>query len=272
MYGPHKETTLVEFPDATGHILRGILTKPDKATRGVLMLHGFERNASVEPKFKRLADHLSTMGVASLRLDYAGCGLSDGEFSHFTVASSVEVIASAEGVMNARGLDPYGVVGHSVSGASIAELVHQGKSPFQKIVLIAPALDQKKLLRYWFVRVSEKKKDPLLSITWANYENLLDEAAFSLDCARTDRVSKTKLLGPDFYLENKERDYTPFLESVRERTLLVQGTGDEIVPLALLSADFPNQCVVNRGDHELERPDLINAWLLYAAKFLATSS
>src|SRR3989344_3987996 len=46
MYGPHKETTLVEFPDATGHILRGILTKPDKATRGVLMLHGFERKGA----------------------------------------------------------------------------------------------------------------------------------------------------------------------------------------------------------------------------------
>ena len=101
MYGPHKETTLVEFPDATGHILRGILTKPDKTTRGVLMLHGFERNASVEPKFKRLADHLSTMGVASLRLDYAGCGLSDGEFSHFTIASSVEVIASDGGAIAA---------------------------------------------------------------------------------------------------------------------------------------------------------------------------
>lgn len=272
MNGLHKEITLVEFPDAAGHLLRGILTKPDKATRATLMLHGFERNASVEPKFKRLADLLSTMGVASLRLDYEGCGLSDGEFSHFTIASSVEAIVSAEGAMNARGLDPYGVVGHSVSGASIAEIVHQGKSPFQKIVLIAPALDQQKLLRYWFVRVSEKKKDPAASVTWANYGNLLNEAAFAIDCARTDRVSKTKLLGPDFYLENKERDYTPFLESVRERTLLVQGTNDETVPSASLPRDFPNQCIVNRGDHELERPDLINVWLLHAAQFLAASS
>jgi len=76
------KTGLVEFKNKNDDILRGILTVPETAPgRGAIFLHGFERNATVEKKFRRFAGALAERNVASLRFDAAGCGLSGGDFS-----------------------------------------------------------------------------------------------------------------------------------------------------------------------------------------------
>ena len=74
---------LLEFNNINGEILRGIFVSKNKDKKKVaLMVGGFERSATTQKKFKVLADNLN---ISSLRLDYTGIGLSDGDFSDLTV-------------------------------------------------------------------------------------------------------------------------------------------------------------------------------------------
>ncbi len=264
------ETKLIELAGAQGNVLRGILSGGGISERVVLMLHGFERAASTEPKFKRLADSLGQAGVASFRLDFTGCGLSDGDFRQNTTSSYAEDARLVIAYLKENGLHSYAVVAHSLAACIVASLDPQDQRAFERVILLAPALNQKQLLRYWFVKNLMKKKDPLFRVTWGNYTDLLDEATFVTDCERTDKMSKANFVGVEYFLQNKERDFSEGIIPLLSRTLLVHGSGDDTVPLESLDINFPNQLIVKNGDHDLERPDLIKQWLPDAVKFLST--
>lgn len=264
------KTELIELAGAKGNTLRGILSWRGTSERVVLMLHGFERAASTEPKFKRLADALGQVGVASFRLDFTGCGLSDGDFQQNTTSSYVEDARLMISYLKEKGLQPYAVVAHSLAACVVTSLDLEDQQAFERVVLLAPALNQKQLLRYWFVKNLMKKKDPLFRVTWGNYSEFLDEAAFVTDCEKVDRMSKANFVGAEYFLQNKEHDYSERYIPSLSKTLLIHGSGDDTVPLESLSTSFPRQLIVKNGDHDLERPDLIKQWLPDAVRFLVT--
>lgn len=68
-----------------GAARRVSVNEPGDTAREAVFLQGFERNATVEKKFKAFAGVLAGHGVASLRFDASGCGLSDGDFSKTTL-------------------------------------------------------------------------------------------------------------------------------------------------------------------------------------------
>ena len=54
---------------------------------GVLMCHGLAGNKTGRYRlYVHLARELARLGIASLRVDFRGCGDSDGEFSDATVS------------------------------------------------------------------------------------------------------------------------------------------------------------------------------------------
>ncbi|NMB47798.1 hypothetical protein GYA01_03095, partial [Patescibacteria group bacterium] len=144
---------LLEFNNINREILRGIFVSKNKDKKKVaLMVGGFERSATTQKKFKVLADNLN---ISSLRLDYTGIGLSDGDFSDLTVQNLATDIKSATEVLNEKGFLEVIVVCHSLSACAVSLIANC----FNKIVLFAPALNQKELLRYWFVDSLEKEKE-----------------------------------------------------------------------------------------------------------------
>src|SRR3989338_113242 len=262
------KTELIELIGCRGDTLRGVLSQSGMSHQVVLMLHGFERAASSEPKFKHLADALERAGVASFRLDFTGCGLSDGNFQQNTTSTYAEDVRLTLSYLKERDFLPYAVVTHSLAACVLASLDAETQEEFERVVFIAPALNQKQLLRYWFVKNHIKKKDPSFRVTWGNYAKFLDEDAFGEDCARADKMSKANFVGAEYFLENKEKNYVEKVELLLHRALLVHGSGDDTVPLESLPIIFPNQLIVKNGDHELERRDLIKQWLPDAVKFL----
>jgi len=82
------KTKLVEFKNNRQDILRGIYTfsENNNSKNCVICLSGFERNATTEKKFKKIADEISN-SMPVLRLDFTGCGLSDGDFRNTTLNS-----------------------------------------------------------------------------------------------------------------------------------------------------------------------------------------
>jgi len=293
------QTKLVEFKNQENEILRGILNVPDAApSRGAIFLHGigggkdaksrmvsvgasgtpareaiflqgFERNATVEKKSKNMAFALAQSNVASFRFDASGCGLSDGDFSKTTITRrSKEILKAVETFENECGKLKIDFVAHSMGMCPLALIMEKIKPLIRKMVFIAPALNQKDLLRYYFVRDSKKKTDPGLEISWSNYKQYLDENDFLADCRRTGRMVRENYIDPDYFLEAKDMDFSHSFDSARDRILHVHGELDMSVPLQSLSIKFPNRIIVKGGDHDLERPDFWDQWFWQAVDFL----
>ena len=254
-----KQTKLIEFKNGDGSILRGIFVFGKKTEKAVLMCGGFERSATTEKKFKVLADELANQNIASLRFDYSGCGLSDGDFARITVRGMANDFRNVVKILQEKtDCENISAAVHSLSACVVANLTKE--SFFEKIILIAPALNQKDLLRYWFTVSAMKKEKPNVKITWQNFRNYLDEKKFQADCARTDKMTKTNYISADYFLENKDKDYSGLLADSRN-VLHIHGDKDDKAPIENLNVEFENKIVIKDGDHDLERPDMMEQWI-----------
>jgi hypothetical protein len=224
------------------------------------MCGGFERSATTEKKFKKLADELIKNNISSFRFDYAGTGLSDGDFSKNTVKRMTDDFKRA--YKKIKKFETISVVAHSLSGCVIAAALKNNNN-FHRIVLIAPALNQKNLLRYWFVAQNFKNK----KITWDNFRRYLSEPAFLADCRKRGKMTKSNCISPDYFLENKDKDYSEYFAGL-DNVLLIHGDKDDKVPLKSLNIEFKNKIIVKGGDHDMERPDMFKQWIKKAVNFI----
>jgi len=260
------ETKLIEFKNNDGNTLRGIFVDADKAEKIVIMAGGFERSATTEKKFKVLADELALLGIDSLRFDYAGCGLSDGEFKDVTVSRmSGDFRKGLEEVKKIKAYQKVSVVVHSLSACVTATLFNE--IAFDKIILMAPAFNQKDLLRYWFVISSMKKMGSDMKVGWGGFNSFLSEELFLADCQREDKMSKTSYLSSAYCLENINKDYTDLIADA-PNILHLHGDKDDKVPAESVDIEFENMIMVKGGDHDLERPDMREQWLEETLEFL----
>ena len=268
-----KQTKLVEF-QANDSLLRGILVTPDKRRvpeNFALFLHGFERVATSEKKFKVFADKLAVAGVASFRFDFSGCGLSEGDFSVTTVARrSFECAAALAALEEKSFAKPVAVVAHSLGAAVLVKLLEsKPEITPTALVLLAPALNQKELLRYWFVQSFLSKQNPETSAEWGNYRDYLDEKEFQADCRRETRMTAVNHIGREYYLENKEVCYRISPAASNDRTLWIHGDADTKVPRESVQEAFIHAITVRGGNHDLERPDVFEQWIDRAVDFVA---
>lgn len=263
----HMKTKLIEFKNKEKETLRGILLTPEaKNDKAVLMCGGFERSTTTEKKFKTLADKLARLGITSFRFDYAGCGLSDGKFSDITVKKMSSEIKKALKVLKRKTKNEnIIIIGHSLSGCAIAKLIN--KESFGKIILLAPALNQKELRRLWFVISEMQKKDSSIKVTWQNYKNYLDEKAFKEDSGRVDKSTKEHYISSDYFIENAEKNYTELFNDTKN-VLLIHGNKDEKVPFESITKDFENKLILDNADHDMEKPDIIEKWITKAIDFI----
>lgn len=260
-------TKLLEI-NINDSIIRGILVLPNVETSKVtILIHGFSRTATTEKKFKVLADNLADAGIASFRFDFTGLGLSDGDFRTTTVDIMTNIVSNLiEQLKTSHNLTTTSSVSHSLGGCIVANLLHNG-IPLEKNILISPALNQKELMRMWFVTGVMKKQN--IEITWQNYKDYLNENNFISDCNREDKMTKTDFINKEYFLENKDKDYSKLFERYKNSILHIHGDADEAVPQESLNINFDNKIIVTKGNHDLERPDFLIQWLDKAIRFLS---
>lgn len=257
-------TKLIEFNNKESDILRGILVKPKKVYNNyiVLMFGGFERSGTTQKKFKKLSDELGERNIASFRFDATDCGLSDGNFYNITIESLTDDLLSAFSYLKKLSYQKVSIVGHSLASCSISLIIK--KINIEKVVLIAPALNQKDLLRYWFVQ----KNNQNIQINWNNYKDYLKEKEFIKNC-KLDLITKSHKLNYQYRDKNKEIDYSlNFSDFDKKKLLLIHGAMDDKVPLKSLNINFLNRIIIKKGDHDLEQPGIIEQWLNKAVNFL----
>lgn len=265
------KTILLETINDQKNILRAIYTFAENNNKLVLCLSGFESASSTGKKFKILADNLVNQGMDTVRLDFQGHGLSDGEFRQTTVQSRlIDAKKIIEEVIKQKNYQELIIIAHSLGGCVANELLEEInlKIPITKMVLFAPALNLKELLRYLFVKKQMRKINPTTEITWENFKVYLKEEEFLNDCQQKDKMTKMNYIDFAFFLENKNKDYFNNLQTRAENILLIQGDKDKTVPGKSLPDIFPNKIIVLGGDHNLERPDMMNQWLEKTLNFI----
>ncbi len=255
------KTELLEFTNSKGILLRGIFVNKNRNNKkSLLMVGGFEGSATTQKKFKTISDKAT---ISSLRIDYSGLGISDGDFSKLTVKNLSEDIRVGKEFLEKNGFSEIIIVCHSLSACAVALMVNC----FNKIILMAPALNQKELLRYWFVQSQNKKQCFSKEINWNNYKQYLNEEEFLKDCRRDEKMTDMNNISSDYFMENKEKDYSLLLEKHKERILHIHGLEDDVVPFESITINL-NNILIKKGDHDLERPDMTEQWINPTIKFI----
>jgi len=126
-----------------------ILTTPNKKTSSpcVLMLHGFASNKDeVGGFYKKLSKKLASIGIASLRFDFQGCGESKGNLTTLTIESQIDNTIKMFDYLTTRAEineKCIGICGFSL-GAAVAVLSATKLRSIQLMILLSPALNLKK--------------------------------------------------------------------------------------------------------------------------------
>lgn len=111
----------------------------------VVLCHGFTGNREGDGHFAPLADDLAQQGIATVRLDFAGCGDSTEPHTAYTLANmAADVNAAITWMQQEYGVHgPVALVGHSMGGrlASLYPQIsaRQGYAPVSALVLWSPA-------------------------------------------------------------------------------------------------------------------------------------
>lgn len=126
---------LIDFENAQGHRLRGVLHEPDpRNARGVCVLllsPGIKGRVGPHRLYLKLAARLVPMGFHVLRFDYHGLGDSEGELSERTLADMYnsiqagryigDTVAAMDWMQRTHGIERF--VGSGLCGGSISALV-----------------------------------------------------------------------------------------------------------------------------------------------------
>lgn len=141
---PNTNPKNIEIPGTRGNI-PATIQLPAKSARGeelplVVLCHGFTGNRQGDGHFAPLAENLAAHGIATVRLDFAGCGDSTEPYANYTLANMAADVDSVIGYMQATyGTGKTALVGHSMGGRLASLYPQLGQYPVTALALWSPA-------------------------------------------------------------------------------------------------------------------------------------
>jgi putative redox protein len=128
-----------DFPNARGERLAALLDRPDgEPTAFALFAHCFTCGKDILAA-KRIAERLSALGIAVLRFDFTGLGLSEGEFANATFSSNVADLVAAADHLRRTHRAPAILIGHSLGGAAVLAAAGEIAEARAVVTIAAPA-------------------------------------------------------------------------------------------------------------------------------------
>ena len=108
-----------EFGLADGRRIVGVIERPQATPRGwAIVAHCFSCGQDGLAAV-RLSRALARSGVGVLRFDFAGAGDRDAQVADASFAADVQDLIAASGAMEAAGMTPNLLVGHSLGGLAV---------------------------------------------------------------------------------------------------------------------------------------------------------
>lgn len=107
----------------------------------VVLCHGFTGDRTANGHFPTLAAKLAELGIATVRMDFAGCGSSTEPYTEYSLASMTDDVNSAIAFLQSEyGVDgAIGLVGHSMGGRLVSLYPQDGQYPVAALTLWSPA-------------------------------------------------------------------------------------------------------------------------------------
>ena len=108
----------------------------------VVFCHGFTGNREGDGHFGPLARQLADVGIASIRIDFAGCGDSTEDQTGYTMQNMIaDVDCSIQYMASTFGIDTseIALAGHSMGGRLASLYLKEGEYPVQAAALWSPA-------------------------------------------------------------------------------------------------------------------------------------
>lgn len=107
----------------------------------VVLCHGFTGDRTANGHFPTLAAKLAELGIATVRMDFAGCGSSTEPYTEYSLASMTDDVNSAIAFLQSEyGVGgAIGLVGHSMGGRLVSLYPQDGQYPVAALALWSPA-------------------------------------------------------------------------------------------------------------------------------------
>lgn len=128
-----------QFPGAEGQQLAASLDLPERQPVAyALFAHCFTCGKDVLAA-KRIAVALAAKGIAVLRFDFTGLGLSEGDFANSTFSSNVADLVRAADHLRRTREAPAILIGHSLGGAAVLAAAAQIPEAKAVVTIAAPS-------------------------------------------------------------------------------------------------------------------------------------
>ena len=198
---------------------------------------------------RRIAARLSAMGIAVLRFDFTGLGHSGGEFANTTFTSNVDDLVLAAAQLEARGMAPSLLVGHSLGGAAVLRAAGQIAS-VQAVATIGAPFDPGHVTHNFGKALDTIEQDGKAEVSLAG---------------------RPFTIGREFVNDVAGSELTPAIESLGRALLVMHAPLDETVGVEnatriFTAAKHPKSFVtLDDADHLVSRPEDAE----YAAEVIA---
>lgn len=173
----------------------------------MLICHGHGGTRSENGGLDAIAQGLAEKGIASIRMDYPGCGDSKEQFRNNNLTNMIQYTEDAMKYMDnhyAVNKDSVGIFGYSMGGRISLEMLANKKYNFKAICLLAPAADTEDLKK-------------LFGGT-ENWELLKKTAQESKDgyVDFTTIYGQKQELSTKWFTDLEEKDFTTLMQEVKK--------------------------------------------------------
>lgn len=242
-------TERFDFSSNTGALLAAALERPAGAiTATALFAHCFTCSKDILAA-RTIARALAGHGIAVLRFDFTGLGLSQGEFANTNFSSNIADLLSAAQALAQRLAAPSLLIGHSLGGAAVLAAAPSLPAVRAVATIGAPA-DPAHVLHNFGPAIGEIEQEGKAEVTLAGRPFLVQKQF--LDDVRAQNLDRA-------------------IANLRRALLVMHAPTDQTVGIEnaahiFKQARHPKSFVALAGaDHLLSRP----AHARYAARVIA---
>jgi len=244
-------TEKLTFTGHAGNTLAARLDMPDGPHLATaLFAHCFSCSKDITAA-RRIAARLSVMGIAVLRFDFTGLGHSEGEFENTSFTSNVDDLIAASKALDARGMPPSLVIGHSLGGAAALKAAPMMDS-IKAVVTIGAPYDPAHVTQNFADAIPSILDQGVAEISLGGRPFRIGKA-FLADVSQTNLETAIAELNAALLVLHAPRDATVGIENASQIFLAAKH------PKSFVTLDDADHLITRSADAEYVA-DVIAAW------------